>query len=178
MNKKIKIVLIFFTISLIVLLIGIPNLPYKVPGKLENSNYIELEIAISQSTGGPDVLSGNNNITEYGKKKGYKNLNVSEIYLTKGNLIYKTIIKGMGYRSTDYMKYRHFRVYGEFESEPDQYGVLTFNVMEWFPLEKNVAIKDTIEWNKYKIIYSALVIFNIAVLAIIIIAIRDNKKNK
>lgn len=72
MNKKIKRVLIFFTVSLIVLLIGIPNLPYKVPGKLENSNYIELEIGISVSTGGPDVLSGSNSITEYGKKWGIK----------------------------------------------------------------------------------------------------------
>ncbi|WP_143318083.1 hypothetical protein [Clostridium sp. HBUAS56017] len=175
MNKKIKILLMFFTISLIVISIGVPNFPYKIPGKLENSNYVELELAISQSTGGPGVLSGNENIIEYGKKMGYKNLNTSEVNLTEGNPIYKTIVSGMGYRYNDYMKYHYFRVYGEFESEPDKYGVLTFKVAEWYPLKKYVAIKDTIEWDKYKIVNSILIKCNIALLIIIIIASKAKK---
>jgi hypothetical protein len=152
MNKKLKILLIFFTISLIVISIGIPNLPYKIPGKLKNSEYVELDIAITESTGGPEILSGSNSVTEYGEKMGYKNLNVHEVYLSKGNSLYNTVIKGISNSNNDYRRYHKFRVYGEFENGPDRYGVLTFNIVEWFPLGKYVAIKDTIEWDKYKIV--------------------------
>lgn len=104
-------------------------------------------------------------------------MNVHEVYLSKGNSLYGTVIRGISTRNNDDIRYHKFRVYGEFEeSEPDQYGVLTFNVMEWFPLDKYVAIKDTIEWDKYKIIYSVLVKCNISVLVIIIITIIVNKK--
>ncbi|WP_143317889.1 hypothetical protein [Clostridium sp. HBUAS56017] len=74
------------------------------------------------------------------------------------------------YRYNDYMKYHYFRVYGEFESEPDKYGALTFKVAEWYPLKKYVAIKDKIEWDKYKIVNSILIKCNIALLIIVIIA--------
>lgn len=167
--KKINIVLIVSFVLLIIILIGIPNFPYKIPGKLKNSGYIELDIGITESTGGPEVLSGSENIIEYGEKMGYKKLNVNEVYLSKGNSLYNTIIKGISCSNNDYIRYHHFRVYGEFENGPDEYGVLTFNVIEWYPLGKYVAIKDTIEWNLYNKIYGNGIKINIFIIFILIL---------
>lgn len=162
--KKVNIVLIFFFISLILVLIIPPNIPYKLPGKINNSDYIELEIVTGDSTGGPAIKSGSDKIQEYAEKMGYIKINTNEIYLSGDNTPFKAITTF----STGFPKYKYFRIYGKFENEPDEYHVLTFDVKEWYPLGKYIPIKDTVLWNSYSLIYIFYIKANISILVILI----------
>jgi len=54
---------IFIEVVFLIILIIIPNIPYKIPQKIKDNNYIELEV--STSCCGLDVTSGNEAIDEY-----------------------------------------------------------------------------------------------------------------
>ncbi|MBE6049506.1 MAG: hypothetical protein E7214_02310 [Clostridium sp.] len=62
---------------------------------------------------------------------------------------------------------------------PDKYGVLTFDVYEWYPLVNNIYLKDTVEWDKYKTIH--MIVSLIISLLLIVLMFRywyDCKYNK
>lgn len=150
-NKSIK----FFIMLLITIIITIPNLPYKLPKEIKNSKYIKLSVAIGQSTGGPLVISGQNEIEKYSKEMNYNKVNTYEVYI-KGNNPTKVITTF----SQGDPKYVYFNIYGTFEKGPNQYNVLTFNIKEWYPLDKYICLKDTIKWNEYKKLYKFIIIIN------------------
>ena len=156
----------FKYIFIFIVIIAIPNLPYKIPTKISDSNLVELELIFDQSTGGPYVKSGNDDIKEYAKKNGYSKIDSGQIYLTNDNNIIKTLrddIQG----AQGIIKYRKLRVYGEIIGNPDQYGVLTFDVKKWYPIGKYVAIKDTNIWvEKYRIFYFIFLIISVSYIMI------------
>lgn len=164
MNKSIK----FFIMLLIVIIITIPNLPYKLPKEIKDSKYIKLSIAISQTTGGPTVIDGKDEIEKYSKEMNYTNVATNEVY-TKGNRPSNVITTF----SQGDPKYVYFDVYGNFEKGPDQYNVLTFNIKEWYPLDKYICLKDTIKWNEYKKVYKFIIIINSL---LIILLIKHSKR--
>lgn len=166
---KVNLGYIFICITIIV----IPNLPYKVPTKISNSNLVELELTFEQSTGGPYVKGGSENLKEYARENGYSKIESGEIYLTDDNIILKTLRYGIQ-GAQGVIKYRNVRVYGEIIGNPDQYGVLTFDVKRWYPIGKYVAIKDTQIWvRKYRVFY-----FIFILISAIYIIVKENLLKK
>ena len=159
---KTKFIYIFICIVVIV----IPNFPYKIPMKLSNSNLIELELVFDQSSGGCYVKVGNGSLKEYALQNGYHKIDSGQIYLTDDNIINKTLI-GSVQGVDGVIKYDNVRVYGEVIGAPDEYGILTFSVEEWYPIGKYVATKDTRIWSIiYKIFYFVFIIISVSTILI------------
>ena len=136
---------IFIEVVFLIILIIIPNIPYKIPQKIKDNNYIELEV--SKSCCGLDVTSGNEAIDEYANSLGYTNINRNEIYLS-GKDPYKEFAIKDGY-----YYYRKFRLYGELTRDRDESDILTIDIKEWYPRGTYVRLHHTYPWKEYKDMY-------------------------
>ena len=155
MNKLIKI----FIVLLITMLTIIPNLPYKLPREIENSEYVKLTIYSETLT----VVNGEDEIKKFANEMNYKKVNTREVWI-KGNTPYKEITTF----SQGYPKYRKFNIYGTFEKGLNQYNILTFNIKEWYPVDKYVCLKDTYTWKKHENIRKYIKILSFSILVILI----------
>lgn len=156
----------FIYILVCIVVIIIPNLPYKIPIKLSNSNLTELELVFDQSSGGHYVKGGNESLKEYAIQNGYSKIDSGQIYLTDDNIINKTLMESVQ-GASGVIRYDNVRVYGKVIGAPDKYGILTFSIEEWYPIGKYIAIKDTRIWSiKYKIFYFVFIIISVIVILI------------
>lgn len=155
MNKSIK----FFILLLITIIITIPNLPYKLPKEIENSEYVKLTIYSETLT----VVNGEDEIKKFANEMNYKKVNTREVWI-KGNTPYKEI-KTFGEGNP---KYTCFDIYGTFEKGLNQYNILTFNIKEWYPVGKYVCLKDTYIWKKHENIRKYITILSFSILVILI----------
>ena len=155
MNKSIK----FFILLLITIIITIPNLPYKLPKKIENSEYVKLTIYM----GSQIIISGEDEAKKFANEMNYKKVDTREICV-KGNTPYKEITTF----SQGYPKYRKFNIYGTFEKGLNQDNILTFNIKEWYPVEKYICLKDTYLWKKYEKIYKYIAMISFYIIVMLI----------
>lgn len=140
-----------------------PFLPYRLPDIFASHKKIYLDISNTQSTGGYNVISGNNHISEYANNINKTDIKLDEINIT-GDIPYNKIkiINGI-------YDFKKFRIYGSFTNSTDKNNVLTFNIEKWYPLNKYVALHDIYFWDNIKIIYYNILFCYLIITTIIIV---------
>ncbi|WP_027633994.1 hypothetical protein [Clostridium hydrogeniformans] len=134
-------------LSLAILILLFPFIPYKLPSTLINDEGLYVDIHDTQSSGGYLVTSGREKILEYAKTLSNNDIKTDEIY-----------INGLcPFRELDMnsLHVTRIRLYGEF-TEVIKDNALTFNVKAWRPLDEFVFLHTTLTWKKVRAIFVLL----------------------
>lgn len=134
-RKAIRVISVI--IILIMIFFLIPEIPYKIPRNNKNKDLIKLKIEY-QWTAEFWVREGNEEVADFIVENDIKDVTDKEIGIT-GNTPFKELINyGIG----EY-KYNELTVYGYLTDKKDIEGNLIFDVKQWYPSKRWVAIKDT-----------------------------------
>ena len=138
----------FLLIIILIILIVIPFLPYKMPeiNRYEYDNLIRLEIQCHEWSGGPKVISGQENLDRFLDTLPDKTISRDTV-----NLIGNTPFKSISTFRQGIPSYSEFVVYGEFK--------------EGYPKNKYVTLYDSMIFYKLKIYFNSMIIIIVLLLA-------------
>lgn len=152
----------FLLIIILIILIVIPFLPYKMPeiNRYEYDNLIRLEIQCHEWSGGPKVISGQENLDGFLDTLPDKTISRDTV-----NLIGNTPFKSISTFRQGIPSYSEFVVYGEFKEGYSRFNEVSFDVKEWYPKNKYVTLYDSMIFYKLKIYFNSMIIIIVLILA-------------
>lgn len=160
---------IIINIVLLIILFGIPYLPYKKAADYTcfDGNGVNLIVQYNINKEEPLVIKGSSYIKAYASVNNLNDINYSEV-----NAIGNTPYKELSTFNLGKPKYVDFLVKGSFVDDINNIDTLTLNVYDWYPIGKHIRIMDTVLWHSYNL----SLIFNYLVVIIIIVIIYNIRK--
>ena len=160
---------ILLLITLILLIVIIPRVVYKEPYNQDNpyqGTGINLKTK-EASMGGSYVIEGKDKLEKFLSENNLNNISTDEIYLC-GNTPYDEVTT----YSEGIPQYYNLNIYGNFvDKEKD--NLIYFEVIDWYPVNETVLLKDTYIWkNQLRYFFYLAIVINIILIIIII-----NEKN-